>query len=167
MIYSDDHGQTWLRGAQVNGNTDESQAVELSDGTLMLNCRSNRGRGCRYVALSRDGGQTWVEEKDDTALPEPVCQGSILREPQPAAEGTKPRLVFVNPTRGRTNLTVRVSADDGKTWSAGRTIQSGPAAYTGMAFLKDGTIGVLYEAGKVHPYEKTTFARFNVEWLTQ
>ena len=52
-------------GAQVNGNTDESQAVELSDGTLMLNCRSNRGRGCRYVALSRDGGQTWIEEKDD------------------------------------------------------------------------------------------------------
>ncbi len=34
-------------------------------------------------------------------------------------------------------------------------------------FSKDGTIGVLYEAGKAHPYEKTTFARFNLEWLTE
>ena len=131
----------------------------------MLNCRSNRGKGCRYVALSRDGGLTWFEEFDDAALPEPVCQGSILRLAQPTAEGTKPWLVFVNPVRGRTTLTVRVSTDDGKTWSAGRTIQPGPAAYTGMAVLKDGTIGVLYETGKVHPYEKIAFARFNLDWL--
>ena len=167
VAYSDDHGQTWQQGAQVKGNTDESQAVELSDGVVMLNCRSNRGKGCRYVALSRDGGETWFEEFDEPALPEPVCQGSILRRVPPAAEGGKPWLVFVNPTRGRTNLIVRVSADDGKTWSAGRTIQSGPAAYSGMAFLKDGTIGVLYETGKVHPYEKITFARFNLQWLTE
>ena len=165
VIYSNDHGETWLRGAQVDGNTDESQAVELSDGVLMLNCRSNRGKGCRYVARSRDGGQTWFEEFDEPSLPEPVCQGSILRQAQPAADGAKPWLVFVNPTQGRAHLTVRVSTDDGKTWSAGRTIQPGPAAYSGMAFLKDGTIGVLYETGKVHPYEKIAFARFNLEWL--
>ena len=138
----------------------------MSDGIVMLNCRSNRGKGCRYVALSRDGGETWFDEFDEPALPEPVCQGSILRHtPHPNQDG-RPWLVFVNPTQGRTNLTVRVSTDDGKTWSAGRTIQPGPAAYTGMAVLKDGTFGVLYETGKVHPYEKITFARFNVEWLT-
>jgi sialidase-1 len=60
---------------------------------------------------------------------------------------------------------VKVSSDDGKTWSAGRIIRPGPAAYSGVAFLKDGTIGVLYETGKVHPYEKIAFARFNLEWL--
>jgi sialidase-1 len=166
VIYSDDHGQTWLRGAQVRGATDESQAVELSDGVLMLNCRSNRGQGCRYVARSRDGGATWFEESDEPALPEPVCQGSMIRASQPGATGATPRLLFVNPTRGRTNLTVRMSSDDGRTWSAGRTIQPGPAAYSSMAFLKDGTIGLLYETGKVHPYEKIVFARFNLEWLT-
>jgi hypothetical protein len=169
VAYSDDHGQTWRRGAPVNGNTDESQAVELSDGAVMLNCRSNRGKSCRYVARSRDGGETWFEESDDPALSEPVCQGSILREAEPAANGAKPRLLFVNPTGGpggRTNLTIKVSTDDGKTWSGGRTIQPGPAAYSSVAFLKDGTIGVLYETGKVHPYEKISFARFNLEWLT-
>jgi sialidase-1 len=97
VIYSDDHARTWLRGETVKGNTDESQIVELSDGMLMLNCRSNRGKACRYVALSRDGGRTWFEEVDDARLPEPgdVCQGSLLREPQPAP-GQKPRLVFVS-----------------------------------------------------------------------
>jgi sialidase-1 len=166
VAYSDDHGQTWRRGAPVKAATNESQAVELSDGVLMLNCR---GGACRYVARSRDGGETWFEEFNEPALPESAfpCQGSILREAQPAAEGAKPRLLFVNPTAGsRTNLTVRVSTDDGKTWSAGRVIQPGPAAYSSVAFLKDGTIGVLYETGKVHPYEKTSFARFNLEWLT-
>ena len=166
VAYSDDHGETWLLGAPVAGNTDESQAVELSDGVVMLNCRSNRGKGCRYVALSRDGGETWFKESDELALPEPVCQGSILRQARPATEGAKPWLVFVNPVQGRANLTVRVSSDDGTTWSAGRTVHPGPAAYTGMAFLKDGTIGILYETGKVHPYEKIAFARFNLEWLT-
>jgi sialidase-1 len=80
--------------------------------------------------------------------------------------GANPRLVFVNPTRGRANLTVRLSSDDGKTWSAGRTIQPGPAAYSSAALLKDGTLGVLYETGKVHPYEKIAFARFSMEWIT-
>jgi len=32
--------------------------------------------------------------------------------------------------------------------------------------LKDGTLGVLYETGKVHPYEKIAFARFSMEWIT-
>jgi sialidase-1 len=166
VVYSDDHGQTWRQGAPVKATTNESQAVELSDGVLMLNCR---GGASRYVARSRDGGETWFEESYDPALPESEfpCQGSILREIQPAIEGAKPRLVFINPTAGsRTRLTVKLSTDDGKTWSAGRTIQPGPAAYSSVAFLKDGTIGVLYESGKVHPYEKISFARFNLEWLT-
>jgi sialidase-1 len=169
VVYSDDHGTTWQRGAQVKGmSTDESQAVELSDGVLMLVCKSNRRpEAGRYVAHSRDGGQTWFEEHDEPALPEMGCQGCITGEAQPAAEGAKPRLLTIYPKVGnRTILTAKVSTDDGKTWSAGRTIQPGPAAYSSVAFLKDGTIGVLYETGKVHPYEKISFARFNLEWLT-
>jgi sialidase-1 len=165
VIYSDDHGQTWRRGAAVKVASNESQAVELSDGVLMLNCRANV---CRYVARSRDGGETWFEEGSEPTLPESAfaCQASLIREAQPAAGNATPRLLFVNPTTGsRTNLTIRVSTDDGKTWSAGRTIQPGPAAYSSVAFLKDGTLGVLYESGKVHPYEKVSFARFNWEWL--
>ncbi|MFH1269310.1 MAG: sialidase family protein, partial [Planctomycetota bacterium] len=45
-------------------------------------------------------------------------------------------------------------------------IHSGPSAYSCLTVLKDGTIGLLYENGQKTAYEKLTFARFNVEWLT-
>jgi hypothetical protein len=36
-----------------------------------------------------------------------------------------------------------------------------------MAVLADGTtIGLLYETGATHPYEKIALARFNLEWVT-
>lgn len=82
----------------------------------------------------------------------------------------KPWVLFVNAANPdpwvRTNLTVRASTDDGQTWSAGKTVQPGQAAYSSTALLKDGTIGVLYETGKAHPYERISFARFSLAWLT-
>ena len=168
VVYSDDHGNTWHQGMQVKANTDESQAVELSDGTLMLNCRSNEGKECRYIALSKDGGQTWSEEFHETALTDPVCQGSLIRQPDTSAGETKPWLLFVNCNSiDRINLTVKLSFDDGRTWSSGKTIQPSHAAYSCAVVLKDGTLGVLYETGKEHPYEKISFAHFDLEWLTE
>ncbi len=79
-------------------------------------------------------------------------------------------LLFSNPPHPRpfeaqTSLTVRLSDDDGRTWKASREVYSGPGACSSLA---DGsTIGLLYESGEEHPYEKITFARFNLEWLTQ
>ena len=35
-----------------------------------------------------------------------------------------------------------------------------------MAVLSDQTAGCLYERGDSKPYEKITFARFSLEWLT-
>ena len=167
VIYSDDHGETWRQGAVVKSYSDESQVVELSDGTLMLNCRSNLGKERRYVALSNDGGETWFDEFEEPALPEPVCQASFIKQPKCESVKGKAPLLFINPNSSdRKNLTVKFSLDDGKSWSAGRSIHSGHAAYSCAAFLKDGSIGVLYETGSEHPYEKITFARFDMQWVT-
>ena len=35
-----------------------------------------------------------------------------------------------------------------------------------MAVLKDSSVACLNEQGESHPYETVTFARFNLEWLT-
>ena len=43
VIYSDDHGETWKLGGTVDKDTDESTVVELADGSLMINMRSNKG----------------------------------------------------------------------------------------------------------------------------
>jgi len=168
VIYSDDHGKTWRAGACVAAATDESQVVELSDGTLMLNMRGAGKTFRRHIALSRDRGETWFKEYDDENLPEPRCQASILRYTA-NNNATRNLLLFSNPPNRapteRTNLTIRVSHDEGKNWTAGKTVHHGPGAYSSLAVLADGSIGILYETGTVHPYEKITFAQFNLEWL--
>src|SRR5262245_44415407 len=56
IIYSDDHGQTWKLGGATDFGMNECAVVELADGTLMLNSRSYRGKACRGISLSKDGG---------------------------------------------------------------------------------------------------------------
>ena len=87
MVFSDDHGKSWQLGGQTGPEMGESQVVELADGSLMLNMRSRRGKKCRAVAFSRDGGKTWTDPADVPELIEPVCQASILRYTLAAGHG--------------------------------------------------------------------------------
>lgn len=163
LIYSDDHGATWRLGGIVGPQCNECQIVELSDGKLMLNIRSYRGTGRRLVALSSDGGQTFSEPFEDPVLIEPVCQASVIRyEPLPRA------ILFSNPaSTKREKLTVRLSTDDGQTWSHSRLLHEGPSAYSCLAVLPDGTIACLYEKGQKSAYEAISWARFPLDWLRQ
>lgn len=68
-----------------------------------------------------------------------------------------------NSIKGRTNLTVRVSYDEGKTWTEGKTIYEGPSAYSSLAILENGDIGVFFEKDE---YTKNVYARFSLKWLT-
>src|SRR5262249_28359830 len=131
-----------------------------------INMRSYHGKNRRAVATSGDGGRTWSEVTLDEALIEPVCQASLLRYTL-AKDGGKDRLLFANPaSTKREKLTVRLSYDEGKTWPVAKVLHAGPAAYSALAVLPDRAVGCLYEQGGKSPYEKVTFARFTVEWLT-
>ena len=147
--------------------TNESQVVELVDGTLMLNMRG--GRYC-YVALSRDGGESWYKEFEEEALPDPRCQASLLRYSTEATGGEN-HLLFSNiPNSGPfvdwNDLAVRLSNDEGQSWPVSPRVNDGPAAYSCLSVLADGAIGLLYETGTVHPYERIKFVRSDLEWLT-
>jgi sialidase-1 len=167
LIYSDDHGATWTIGAVSAPGTNESQVAELSDGRLMLNMRNHPAKPAnfRMVAVSADGGLTLSTAEPDAALIEPPAQASLL-----SVSGTAGRaglLLFSNPAAPtRTRMTVRVSGDDGKTWTAGRVVYDGPAAYSSLVALSDATVGVLYERGERSPYERLTFARMALDWLS-
>jgi sialidase-1 len=156
VIYSDDGGATWKLGGVVGPGCNECQAVELADGSVMLNMRGVSGNKRRLVAVSKDGGATFSKPMEDPALIEPVCQASILRLP-----GEGGGILFSNPaSTKREKLTVRLSRDEGKTWPAAKVLHPGPAAYSCLTVLPEGTIGCLYERGRKQPYEEITFARF-------
>jgi sialidase-1 len=165
IIYSDDHGQTWKLGGATDFSMNECAVVELTDGTLMLNSRSYRGKACRGVSLSKDGGITWSTTTDDPTLVESVCQASLIRAtlPDTAKAGTG-ALLFCNPAvpKGRNHLTVRLSEDEGKTWPHSRLICEGSSAYSSLAALPGGEIGLLYER---NDYKQLTFARFPLGWV--
>lgn len=163
VIYSDDHGKSWKIGGSTDFLMNECTIVELTNGNLLLNMRSNRGHKMRAVATSVNGGIDWSKCIDDPALPEPVCQAHMLRLNWPA-DDQPGRLVFSNPASrtSRENLVVRVSYDDGKTWPNNRTIYEGSAAYSCMTILANGNIGIVFERDN---YAQISYCEISVRWL--
>jgi sialidase-1 len=165
VIYSDDRGETWKIGGVAEEKTNESAVVEMKNGGLLLNMRSYHGRNRRAVQESRDGGLTWQALRMDETLIEPVCEASLVSA-VPAGGKSNGRLLFSNPAATtRTRMTVRLSRNDGRTWSASRVVHEGPSAYSSLAVLRDRTVGLLYERGEKGPYERITFARFDLGWI--
>ena len=164
-IYSDDNGQTWKLGGATDFAMNECAVVELPDGTLMLNSRSYRGKACRGVSLSKDGGLTWEPTVDDPALVESVCQASLIHYFGGEMKEARSTLLFSNPAvpKGRNHLTVRASEDNGKSWPHARLVSEGSSAYSSLAVLPGGEIGLFYERDD---YKHLTLARFPLSWVT-
>ena len=182
-IYSDDSGKTWKRGELAASETEpltnpnETVVVELSDGRVMLNMRSESKQHRRATTISPDGATKWSPAVFDEALKESICMASIVRL-------DAKRIVFANPDnleraagkpnpgqpRDRKNLTVRISSDDAKTWEVSRVLAPGFAGYSDLAVGADGTIYCLFERGSndgknSYLTKNLTLARFNAEWV--
>jgi len=173
LYISDDHGETWHVSASPGPNTNEGQVVELEDGSLMLNMRSTRGPRCRAVATTVDGGETWSAMRDDETLVEPRNQASFIRWTDRRDGHARSRLLFANTAHpeSRENMTVRLSYDEGRSWPVAKVVNPGPTAYGCLSVLPDMAVGLLYEYrglpdGPAPGYERISFARFNLEWLT-
>jgi len=170
VIYSDNAGKTWKLGGAVVPGMNESAVAERRDGSLLLNMRTHKGLAeaerRRALATSADGGLTWSKVSFDDALIEPVCQAALLRVNDPKRPERK-LMLFSNPASKdkRAKMSVRRSEDDGKTWPASRALHDGPAAYSCLTVLADGSIGCLYERGDKQAYETITFERFRLEDL--
>ncbi len=162
-IYSDDHGATWKRGELLPALTDENQFVELTDGAVMVDARQGNGDR-RWIAVSQDGGTHW-QRPQPGQLVSPVAT-SIERYTLKSAGADRDRLLWTGILGpGRKHLVVRVSYDEGQTWTNERTIYGGLAAYSDLAALQDGTVGLLWERGVSALSQYITFTRFNREFL--
>ncbi len=158
LIASRDGGETWNIGSGVKIDTTEAQVAELADGSVMINCRDNRG-GFRTIAVTKDLGETWtLHPTDRKALREPVCMASLLAWPV----GT---LWFSNPdsNSGRNMMTIKRSTDNGMSWPEKDhrlyDMRNG-FGYSCLAPVDEKHLGVIYE-GQGEMY----FLRFPLtEW---
>ncbi|MFE9907083.1 sialidase family protein [Streptomyces clavifer] len=161
--YSDDHGETWRTGNPVGPGGDENKAVELNDGRIMLN---NRSAPYRTIAHSTDGGVNYTPFTQDTALPDPANNASVIRyaPDAPASDPTSSWLLFSNTesTSSRSNLTVKMSCDNGRTWPIRKVVDPGSAAYSTLTRLPNGRLGLLYERDD---YKNITYSSFDLQWL--
>jgi sialidase-1 len=184
-IYSDDEGVTWKSGEIALPNEgdftipNETAAVQLANGDVLLNSRTESKVHRRLLTTSKDGATKWTMPAFHPQLVEPICMGTMVRL------STKPnRLLFANPDnlaradgkeqegkgRDRKNVTVQLSYDESKTWPVKRPIDTGYSGYSDLAVLPDGTILLLYErsgeGAKQFAPIALTLVRFNLEWLT-
>jgi sialidase-1 len=156
---SDDEGAAWRVGPAIGVGTDESHAVELPNGDILQNMRNGPFRS---VALSHDGGLTFGPAHLDNALVDPGCNAGITR----VRYRRKDLLIFTNAaSTRRENLTVKVSADLGRTWRIADVLHPGPAAYSTVAAIGDGSVGVLYECGEQSAIERIEFIRLPLDTL--
>lgn len=195
-LYSDD-GATWHTGdiiaadrdfiatpapfAATLRNPSETVAVELDDGRVLCNIRSESAPNRRLVSISPDGATDWSPPAFVPDLLEPVCMASLIRLPQRAPSGLRYQL-FANPANlenelvapgqalahDRKRLTIHLSADGGASWPIRRVLEPGPAGYSDLAALPDDSAACLYEDGMIERMTdsaRLTFARFDLAWV--
>lgn len=155
IMYSKDRGKTWKMHNYARTNTTEAQVAEVEPGVLMLNMRDNRG-GSRAVAITKDLGKTWIQhESSRKALQEPVCMASLISVKAEDNALNRDLLIFSNPntTKGRRDITIKISLDGGVTWLPGHQLlldEGDNWGYTCLTMVDKETIGILYESSVAH-----------------
>jgi sialidase-1 len=195
-VFSDDHGKTWQAGDVAVPDNDttvipnETSTIQLADGRVLFNSRNESINYRRLFTYSKDGATNWSEPYFADAFFEPICFGSMCRYSMQPFQSEN-RILFCNPdsrqdpwvaqksatprsarNRHRTNLTIRMSYDEGHTWPVSKVIDAGIAGYSDIAVTPDGLIHVFYEGGSIQGTEShfknahMSIVSFDLEWLT-
>jgi sialidase-1 len=176
-IYSDDNGATWHNTTYASGTSKSTEAtiVEKLNGDLM---RNDRGistapyeRQVSVGFIGTGGFSTWTS---DPHLPDPKCEGSIMRYNDPKPN----RIMFLNSASAttRTTMKIRITYDEGLTWAIDRNITiSAPApakfgGYSSMTKTADFMVGALIEFNEDGGDSSTShrsieFVKFNLPWI--
>jgi len=167
--------------------TGESALVELADGRVLYNARYPMATGNRYIALSHDGGVTWVGPYRDPVLPDGErgnsygCFGGLVRLPVDGHDiliysnldtnvGELPPELGATRTRDREKVTVWASFDGGRTWPVKRRIFDGPSAYSNLGVGRPGTVTegrifVCYDGGPAGRNTAAHLVTINLSWI--
>ncbi|KAM8821600.1 sialidase-3 [Eudromia elegans] len=174
VVYSDNRGRSWSRGALVEGpGTGECQVAEVAagDGGSVLYCSARpRRMRCRAVALSTDRGLRFGRSGPCEELCEPPrgCQGSVANAAKADANAAS-WLLFSHPTdkHRRRDLGVYVNPSplSGSSWWPPWLLYRGPCGYSDLAVLPGGLFGCLFECGGPSGCEEIAFCLFSQRQL--
>ncbi|APU16093.1 MULTISPECIES: sialidase family protein [Actinoalloteichus] len=186
-IYSDDHGATWqvevmrTTGGAAMEQTGESTILELADGSLYRNDRPT-------TATAERGKRRWVSRGSIESGFSPFAPASCLLDPINEASTMRynsdapARLAFVNSasTETRTRMRIRMSEDEGRTWSYSRPFSDAPLSgesstyreggYSSIAKTADYHVGALIEVNENTGSNSTSnrsiaFRKVNLPWI--
>ena len=163
-IYSRDGGGSWACGGVVPagngvGDPTEASVAERSGGTLLATMRHEMP-GVRRRAFCQGGPEEWSAPWLDAALPDPICSGALLSlgggtmvfsncayGDEPALERQRRGEAVRWSLDARQRLTLRLSRDDGATWSKGLLLEQESGA-SDLGCSPDGrTVYCFYEQG--------------------
>ena len=174
ITYSKDGGKTWQTSNPASHNTTECNAVELNNGSIMLNIRDNRNKtnksetNGRAIVVTKDLGETWTEHPTSHgALIEPTVMGSIHRHDYIDDDGEPQSILLFSNTNSkykRIKQTIKVSLDDGKSWPDELWLELDEgqgAGYSSITSIDIGHIGILYEGSQA----QMTFQKINIDEL--
>lgn len=163
-FFSLDDGDTWqlgeiMRGTPVVPQPNETEVTLTSDGTIYLNARN--ATHYRASAYSKTGYSRWSELKLDYALKDAICFGSCVTY----NHGGKQAILMGHCAcyTDRTNVTVEVSLDDGKTWAHSKLLDDKEGGYVEMAV--DNATGMIYVLYEEDWGAKCHLVAFDYEWL--
>lgn len=191
-IYSDDNGATW-HYAVMPSTTNEPTIVEMDDGSLLRNDRAKGGPNGTwdqypYRMIRRsDVNGVFSGASVDYNLPDPKCEGSILRYSYTNSSGPG-SIIFLNSASStggdRYKMTVRSSTDGGYTWQHSRRLYDnltdaqaatqGKGGYSSMCRTTDYAIGILCTTasnpgspGSSSNHYSIVFHKVNLPWINQ
>lgn len=169
LLISQDHGKSWTVSPAASFGNTECQAVQLADDSLILNCRTESPTKFRTIAVTRDLGRTWTPHATNRmGIIEPNCNGSLYRFDYREGGKSKSVLLFANPhsQKSRTNQSIQVSFDEGKTWPAKHRLlldEGRGKGYPSLSRVDDRHVGIVYEGSGAH----LVFERIPIEALVK
>lgn len=179
LLRSEDEGQSWQKGADVDVEARAQDAlpyaihgagepayVQLADGSLYLLART--GDNCLYEARSRDEGRSWDGPRP-SILTSHNCPAELLR-----INDSEVIVLYNDHPRLRTRLCVRLSSDGCESWGPPKVVAPAgwcgeeEVAYPVAQLLPDGTIAAVwgeYRKKSATDRYKICSARFTRSWI--
>jgi predicted neuraminidase len=184
MAYTDDWGKSWSTSTPLVGAGNiQPSIVRRTDGTLVTYMRDNGPAPKRLMmSTSADRAETWTPVVD-TQFPNPGSGAEVL-----GLKNGHWVLIYNDLERGRYQLAVSLSEDEGRTWPWTRHLERDPASadpeqlgeyhYPSIMQARDGSLHASYSYflpiararrdAQDRPLRKSIkHAQFNEAWIRQ